>query len=109
MNIVTANKQNQKLEISKMLILSTAHITPETVNYLNNSNLEFPAIYEKSGLLGNYGWFIYTNYEPEEILKNNVPYELMEAMLFAKESRCDWLCLDSDGPICDCLFTFNWE
>lgn len=92
------------MEITKMLTLSTAHITEETANKLNyelNNDVMFIAVYAKE----DYGWFIYI---PEDFEEIDVPDDLMKLLLFAKDLNCGILCLDRDGEVFDYLEKFDW-
>jgi len=96
------------MEISKMLTLSTAHITRETAEALGSPPsdhthewLEWFSYYDKA----DYGWWIPTN---SAELKQ-LPPDLAACIRFAKSNGCDWLCLDCDGPIENCLPTYEWE
>lgn len=92
------------MEISKMLTISTAHITKETADLLNVEMKEdnmWLCVYNKE----NYGWFIHV---PDDLEDLNVPDELMKCLLFAKDIGCDWLCLDCDGEVLPYLHQYNW-
>lgn len=102
------------MEITKMLNVSTAHISEITAELLDKSKS-----YELHNVVYNkkeYGWFIYLDkdnldnyYEPynkEDYFY--VPEELLKLMKFAKDVGCDWLCLDRDGEVLDYFETFNW-
>lgn len=107
------------MEISKMLTLSTAHITKETADkldfeyedstydeYCENSicfNGGF-SLYRKDC----FGWFIHI---PHESMLDEpiIPDDLRDCFIFAKNNGCDWLCLDADGLIEKSLKTYEWE
>ena len=101
------------MEITKMLTLSTAHISKETAMLLVESNdkIEFSlSTYQKNWRNFNYGWFIHV---PEELKEYpeayfDVPNDLMKCLLFAKDLECELLCLDEDGEILDYLEKFDW-
>lgn len=91
-------------EISKMLTLSTGHISEDTTAILNHevdentiSRYTSFSVYEK----GEYGYFIYPsktgfNYSEEEL--DTLPPDLADIFEFARDLECDILCLDCDGP-----------
>jgi hypothetical protein len=102
------NRYEKKLEISKMLTISTAHITPETYDGIvcayfdgDDEYITYP-FYLKDG----YGWFICTD---ENYANESNPECIKDCMKFAREHGCDWLCLDSDGPIVDGLPVYEWK
>ena len=84
------------MEISKMLTLSTAHITEGTAQLLQETPdtdvLGIP-VYEKS----EYGWFIYLSSIPDVIF-SHLPKDLQDILSLAKDVGCDVVCLDCDGP-----------
>ena len=101
---------SKKLEISKVLTLSTIHIKPETAKWIENKkNIENLAIYEKS----EYGWFIFVEKdyleELTEVVGNNIPQDLLDTMNFARLQGCEWLCLDCDGNEIDDLPSYDWR
>lgn len=92
------------MEISKMLTLSTAHITKETAEALDNevfAGCPYLVVYQKD----DYGWFVYL---PSKIEKIDIPHDLKKCMLFAKDLGCDWLCLDANGEVLKYLHIYNW-
>ena len=95
------------MEISKMLTLSTGHITRDTANLLESLADEYediigsPIIYKK----GDYGWFVHI---PEELDEYSIPYDLLQVLEFAKRHDCDWLCLDCDGQEIEFLPQYEW-
>lgn len=95
------------MEITKMLTLSTAHITEDTANKLdrdpNDNNLGL-CVYPKS----DYGWFIYVNVISYKTSNHGLPEDLYNCLIFAHELGCDILCFDCDGPIEPFLPTYEW-
>lgn len=92
------------MEISKMLTISTAHITMETARELNiesNTNNMQLSVYKKS----DYGWFIYVN---DDLDNRTIPDDLLKCLEFAKDLGCEWLCLDCDGEVLEYLYTYEW-
>ena len=96
------------LEICKMLTISTAHIKEETAKILedhSSSLIDYDlVIYDKD----EFGWWIHL---PDEDYKelHNVPDDLKVCLNLAVENGCEWLCLDCDGEVVDCLPTYEWE
>ena len=95
------------LEITKMLTLSTAHITNETSVKLNEDSfgdVEFPiSVYIKQ----NYGWFIYL-LEDDEKEYDMLPQDLANIAKFALANECEMICLDCDGAIIEQLKVYEW-
>ena len=103
------------MEITKMLTLSTSHISKETVKLLEHydpTSLCLPTYYKKD----NYGWFIFI---PDDYLHKgkdglitemfpDIPDDLHNCCLKAKGACCNWLCLDCDGQVDDELPTYEW-
>lgn len=93
------------MEISKVLTLSTAHISQKSAELLDKETekptLDLP-IYNKS----NYGWFIYI---PQDInIINNLPEDIHRLLLIAKDLNCDILCLDADGETISWIPLYSW-
>lgn len=95
------------MEISKMLTLSTAYISQETAEWLNDQ--EEIVSYEKDC----YGWFIYIPPKDSEILKEHlsnkyIPEDIKSLIKIAVEQDCVWICLDNSvQPILE-LPTYKW-
>lgn len=95
---------SNKLEITNLLTISTAHITESTAAFLDNKDREELVVYEK----GEFGWFIaLTTYYLEDELKQ-IPDDLAKIIYFALGANCQWLCLDQDGDVINGLPTFDW-
>lgn len=79
------------LEISKILTLSTAHITEATAKLM-----------EHHCRRDEYGFFMSTHYVrwPSE--------DLVEVLKFARANGCDYVNLDRDGPVVDELPVYDW-
>ena len=99
--------QKQKLEIDKMLTISSRHVSADTKDLLDQAaddNEEDPmsSVYEKQG----YGWFVACNPDNKEIW-DNCPADLVQCMKLARDNGCFWLCLDADGPRVETLEFFD--
>lgn len=98
-------------EITKMLTLSTAHITEETAKRLekdpDDNNLGL-SVYSKS----NFGFFIYfrdiDGNLPKEYTNDDFPEDLYKCILLAHELGCEILCLDCDGEETELLEKYDW-
>lgn len=94
-----------KLDITKILTLSTAHIKPETAIALDNepnTNKFGLSVYAKAG----YGWFIYIGSVIDDAF-DHLPEDLKACVAFTKKQNCEWLCLDTDGEEVDELKTYQ--
>lgn len=99
-----------RLDIEKMLTLSTAHITEETSGKLEtepNTDDMSLCVYEKA----EYGFFIYID---ENVIRriadndNAIPEDLRACLKLAIDNDCKVLCLDCDGIEVDELQTYEW-
>ena len=94
----------KNLEITKMLTLSTAHITEDTNRlliiepYTDGMQL---SVFTKA----DFGWFIYVN---DDLENRSIPDDLKACLELAKENGCKWLCLDCDGDTVDELEEYEW-
>ena len=101
------------MEIVKMLVLSTAHISAETNETLlgatdilaggGNPQTNLPSFYAK----GDYGWVVYSRTYISDSDPIG-PADLAEVMAFARGQGCDWIMLDQDGDTIADLPTFDW-
>lgn len=96
------------MEITKMLTISTMHVTEETYGKLAAeadglfiSNLNLP-VYRKD----DYGFFICA-FDAE--FNDNLPDDLRTCLNYALKHDCSWLCLDCDGEIMADLQKYEWE
>lgn len=81
------------MEICKMLTLSTLHVSPETMLFLEEAvESGEVACYEKEG----YGFWIFCGID---CIGSHIPGDLIFLMDLAREHHCLWLQLDADGPI----------
>lgn len=101
------------METCTMLTLSTAHIEKETAEMLKHqsvdSDLEYDTIntnlvvYSKA----DYGWWIHVaDLDRDDV--RLLPCDLAACCMIAMRENCEWLCLDADGPIEDCLPMYEW-
>ena len=90
------------MEISKMITVSTGHISKETAELLENDNIYGLIVYQKD----EYGWFIFLSEEDDYYV--SIPDELLKLIKFAKDLGCSWLCLDRDGDVLEYLEVFDW-
>lgn len=98
-----------KLDIRKLLVLSTAHITPQEGELLNNWTPEKFDIPFACGPFENYGWLIFVNLDiDEEIGWQDFP-NIWILFQYAQRHNCDFILLDKDGPLVEDLTIFKWE
>ena len=79
------------MNISKMLTLSTAHLKPETRDFLILESIK--GYYGLSVYSNEYGFFIYVDEDNEF---NNIPNDLSDCLQLAKDNDCEWIKFDRD-------------
>lgn len=89
-------------EISKMLTLSTAHITKATADALNDG-LQIVTFNK-----GEYGWFWFLHLNAEPYSLEEISADLLTIVAHAQSLGCEWLCLDRAGPVNPNLPTWEW-
>ena len=96
------------LEMQNLLTISTAHITEQTASLLDadpEQNCLGLCVYSKA----NYGWFIMGIQNINQFTNcDELPEDLMNVILFAKDMNADILSIDCDGEILPYLKTYNW-
>ena len=109
-------EDEEELEISKVLTISTGHIREETAVMLERvaeryTDLDVPVVYKK----GEYGYIVhisedsFSTEDGEAVCGHeDVPADLRNCMLLAYRNGCDWLCLDRDGALLKNLPVFEW-
>ena len=93
-------------EISKMLTLSTAHVTKFTADmfHYNVHKSVLPVYYSK----GEYGWLVHIHELDDDMSVLQYPTDIQELIAYARSLGCEWLCLDQDGPINPNLPSWEW-
>lgn len=96
-----------QLEIRKLLVLSTSHVTKATADLLNSTDAatEWPGC---GGPYGEYGWMFYCSEENNGEGDRHIPDELFAVMQFARANGCDNVLLDRDSDPVDGLPTWEW-
>ena len=93
--------------ILKMMELSTAHITKQTANCMDEYYELLPN-YDKGG----YGFFVYVPHisilQESSCYQEGLPADLFACLKYAAERDCDWLMLDRDCEAVDGLTSYNW-
>lgn len=99
------NEKN--LEISKMLTISTSHVTEDAITELDKMvTTGHPYVtYEK----GEYGYFIHVGNNNPMDMEMPLATSLMNVLEFAFKQGVEWLCLDRDAEEVDCLTVYDWN
>lgn len=93
------------MEISKMLTLSTTHMSLKTAQSMEKGEDFGLVIYEKL----DYGWFILVDPEVLDADESGViPADLYHLLHVAKNHDCRWLDLDCDGNVEPDLPAYDW-
>lgn len=95
-------EDNEGLEISRILTISTAHIRSQTARLM-----DMDAIHIGFYSAGEFGYHIWTfgweNY------RDMMPEDLKICIKYAAEHGCDWLCLDGDAETVSDLPVYEWS
>lgn len=97
---------SKNLEISKVLTVSTSHITEEVAKQLDReskTNEYALSVYNKD----DYGWWICVPEDCKSVC-GHIPSCLRKLIELATTNDCNWLCIDCDGPEVDGLETYSW-
>lgn len=95
------------MDITKVLTISTAHITEETDRKLQDEsevNNMCISVYDKA----EYGYWIYIDPYDRLMCNENIPADLLNCIELARQNDCRWLCLDCDGEEVSELTTYEW-
>ena len=92
-----------ELEIARMLVLSTAHMSPRTAHHwMPHCSW---SVFNK----GDYGWFMYVCDDTGITEADGVPLEIRSALHVARREGCHWIMWDRDGPVIDELPEYDWD
>lgn len=88
------------MEITKMLTLSTAHLSQTTRESFDNGERCDLAVYPKTinETETSYGWFVYV---PVCVQEHKIPTDLAKCLLLAQSLGCVVICFDSDAEPID--------
>lgn len=89
------------LEIAKMLVLSTSHITQDSSAYLTDQS-EMEDDPDLVVINRDYGFIIPIIKDFEEVYqekRRNIPDDVTSLCEFCKNNKIEYLMLDRDGPI----------
>ena len=102
------------MEMSKMLTLSTAHVSEETGEWLNQQGLVIARRFQDRNtetttvFMGSHddGWFVHapTHYE----MDHEYPRDLLTVIMFARQHYVEYLNFDAGAGEVDGLPTFEW-
>jgi len=100
--------ETQPPVIHRMLELSTAHLSPETMHFLDNQDFCSPVqsiiLFEKK----TFGYFI-PIIDEQYMADKEWPADLMNVIRFAEAHGCTWIMLDSDGAFVDGLPRWDYD
>lgn len=105
-----STNNNEGLDITRVLNLSTAHITKNTAETLcrcalNNDYIPLCTVLEK----GEYGWYVYINDSEEP---DQIPDELSDirdCVIFALKHDITCICFDRDADTVVGLPVHDWK
>lgn len=95
------------METARYLVLSTAHIRCATGKALTRWATDEPPSHPLLVAATHHGWFLGTHHMPPGTA-DELPEELRAILDLGRELGCDYVLLDSDGPIEENLPTFPW-
>lgn len=106
---MATKRKSTKLEMHKMLALSTTHVEQATANWLDYAVAG--SWMETCGLVvypkGEYGWFIPLSKDDKDRFED-VPEDLVKVIRFAERKGASWIMFDRDVPEIDELPAFEW-
>ena len=96
-----AKGNDEGLEISRILTISTEHISPQTARLMDTDAIHAGvySVGESGYLILTVGWENYDDAMPED---------LKACVKFAAGHGCDWLCLDGDAETVEGLPVYEW-
>jgi hypothetical protein len=92
-------------EITKLMALSTSHVTEQTAKALDDESADFGTPHYD---YGGYGWILVVPPNKEAWDRLNCPPELRTVLEFAGRRGCERLLLDRDAPPTPDLPTWEW-
>lgn len=100
---------NERLDITKVLNLSTAHITKNTAETLgrcalSNDYIPLCSVYEK----GEYGWYVYIDSNDPNLIPNELS-DIRDCIIFALKHNITCICFDRDADTVVGLPVYNWN
>lgn len=100
---------NEKLDITRVLNLSTAHITKNTADTLgrcalNNDYIPLCGVFEKS----EYGWYVYIDSDDPNLIPDELS-DIRDCVIFALKHDINCICFDRDADIAIGLPVYDWK
>jgi hypothetical protein len=102
MALTPEQRIGKDLEISRMLTVSTAHITGGDSDLLADP---YAGIVSYST---PYGWLVFTEIMEDDCGFDPASPALKKILALAKDHGCEWVRFDESGPEIDGLETFEW-
>ncbi len=102
------------LEIVKLVTLSTGHVSQTTANMLPQNAVHLEGTRTLHDWWPEFardeGWMFWVPADDVvfEAGYAKAPKDLRDVLLYVRNSGCEWLLLDCDGPVCDALFHYDW-
>lgn len=107
------------LEIARMLVLSTGHISPKTADQLPRGHMDMVEDVSTGAsdvpswgptFARDEGWLFYVPPDKDAFEEQfeDAPKDLKDVLAFARMNECVWCMLDCDGPVVDGLYHYNW-
>ncbi len=102
------------LEIARMLVLSTCHISPRTAERLPRGHMDMASPDDVPDwgptFARDEGWLFHVPFDKEafEQQYKDAPKDLKDVLAFARMNECAWCMLDCDGSVVDGLYYYNW-
>jgi len=90
--------------IKKILEINGGHISKETSNILSSEPEFVNLIIQEL----DYGWML-SECEDTNLDADNIPDDLKDIMLKARQLECDYVILDADAECFDGLAVYNWD
>lgn len=95
------DNQSEPLWVMEVPVISTAHLPPETLEYLTTRT----SPYDMIRLLHPCGVILFVASVPPKSL----PEDLRTCVEWAQDSRYEWLRFDNNGTTIDGLPIYEWE
>jgi hypothetical protein len=95
---------NQKYEINKELVVSTAHLKQETAKAMDD--VDSAISWTRDNV--EYGYLVYVPNEGYADEDEDFPEEMRAVVKLARSLGCKWIRYDCDGPELDGFAKFDW-
>lgn len=88
------------MEIYKIMVMSTAHLTEQTFLFLNGGDYSIAYVNDE-------GFGTIVRFTDSDLEDEDLPEDLMRCLKFASENDCDYVRFDGDGTQYD-LPIYDW-